>query len=1003
MENSIIIPNEDQKIKSLVKIDSLLNKNYLYEIDNHYSVLDFSDYNKVEKDDPQIKISHDANVRALRVDRWVFDKEEHNIDKFKNILNVFAGGESNLAILFKRDKNGTSLYFILKNETRDSTSKTDASNSDAELLRDAIIGNFNGTNIEKTDDYIPNKEHICSISCLTNIPSEKSEKFVSQGLEKLLEGVKPENENDSYYILILAEPLTPMQIQDIQDGYEELASAIVPYSGYQFSIGKNELESRGTIELLTDTENIFSCITKIHGVSAGINVGKGVIDGNASYNYTKAENKGSGESRAKARGNNYNLSVGKTENTTYNYQSFAIKGLLEKLQKQLERINNGKSLGLWKCASYVLASTPTMSINVANFLKSLTQGDESYIEPPIINTWHSGNSESRFFKNILEYLICFTHPVFREKEDKEFFTPTYNVTTIELADIMVFPRKSVSGLPVLECAAFGREVVTFSDYQGDIPLGSPYHMYKEVEEKQPSIKLDKESLRLHTFITGSTGSGKSNTIYQFLNEIQQKNVHFLVIEPSKGEYKHIFGNNGKVSVFGTNPELMPLLRINPFAFPNGNEDPAKNIHILEHLDRLIEIFNVCWPMYAAMPAVLKEAVEKSYENTGWDLQTSKNCYQKIKYPTFLDVMINIREIIDTSEYSDENKGNYKGALITRLKSLTNGLNGLIFTTDTPKDCELFDKNVIVDLSRVGSMETKALYMGILVMKLQEYRMTSGAMNSDLVHITVLEEAHNILRRTSTEQTSESANLLGKSVEMLANAIAEMRTYGEGFIIADQSPGLLDMSVIRNTNTKIIMRLPDQNDRELVGKAANLNDDQITELARLECGVAAIYQNNWLQPILCKVKEYEYDKKFKYKKGDTDAIKKGNAIMALKSYALNNTKVDNELKEKIESIGIDSFKTLEPELITSLFHNSNEVFKEAIKKATFEKTKLPGIKDYLVRHLEPSLSNYIKDYSEHILTCIVLENCRKDSILKELPKMWNDFIFSKEAGKDGKLA
>ena len=35
----------------------------------------------------------------------------------------------------------------------------------------------------------------------------------------------------------------------------------------------------------------------------------------------------------------------------------------------------------------------------------------------------------------------------------------------------------------------------------------------------------------------------------------------------------------------------------------------------------------------------------------------------------------------------------------------------------------------------------------------------------------------------------------KSVEMLANAIAEMRTYGEGVIIADQAPGLLDMSVI----------------------------------------------------------------------------------------------------------------------------------------------------------------------------------------------------------------
>ena len=161
-----------------------------------------------------------------------------------------------------------------------------------------------------------------------------------------------------------------------------------------------------------------------------------------------------------------------------------------------------------------------------------------------------------------------------------------------------------------------------------------------------------------------------------------------------------------------------------------------------------------------------------------------------------------------------------------------------------------------DLSRVGSVETKSMIMGILVMRLQEYRMISGKMDADLGHVTVLEEAHNLLKRTSTEQSSESSNLLGKSVEMLANAIAEVRTYGEGFIIADQAPGLLDMSVIRNTNTKIIMRLPDAQDRELVGKSANLTEDQIKELAKLPTGVAAVYQNNWLEPVLGKIEKYK---------------------------------------------------------------------------------------------------------------------------------------------------
>ena len=153
------------------------------------------------------------------------------------------------------------------------------------------------------------------------------------------------------------------------------------------------------------------------------------------------------------------------------------------------------------------------------------------------------------------------------------------------------------------------------------------------------------------------------------------------------------------------------------------------------------------------------------------------------------------------------------------------------------------------------------------MRLNEYRSVNAIeMNSNLKHVTVLEEAHNILKRTPTEQNLESANLVGKSVEMITNAIAEMRTYGEGFIIADQSPNSVDMAAIRNTNMKIIMRLPDEDDRRLAGKAAALTENQLEEIAKLPKGVAVVYQNDWLEPVLCKVnkavvQEKRYEHKF----------------------------------------------------------------------------------------------------------------------------------------------
>ena len=273
-----------------------------------------------------------------------------------------------------------------------------------------------------------------------------------------------------------------------------------------------------------------------------------------------------------------------------------------------------------------------------------------------------------------------------------------------------------------------------------------------------------------------------------------------------------------------------------------------------YIDRLVEIFNACWPMYAAMPAVLKDAIERSYQKVGWNLRNSES--EKGVFPTFFDLLDILPGVIEESHYSKDTQSDYVGALCTRVKSLTNGIYGSVLCAeDALTDEALFDCNVVVDLSRVGSMETKSLLMGILVMKLQEYRMCSSGMNSRLRHVTVLEEAHNLLRKTSAEQSQEGANLQGKSVEMLANAIAEMRTYGEGFIIADQAPGLLDMSVIRNTNTKIILRLPDEEDRKLVGKSAALKEAQIDELSKLPLGVAAVYQNEWPEAVLCQVKHY----------------------------------------------------------------------------------------------------------------------------------------------------
>lgn len=596
----------------------------------------------------------------------------------------------------------------------------------------------------------------------------------------------------------------------------------------------------------------FSSVANSIGGTLGLNVTRGTShstteQNGSSHGVSSGSSHGvsEGTSQQESHGTTDTMGTGRTQQIELCNKS--VEELLGRIEEQLKRAKESEDYGSYYCAAYFLSGYASDAILAANTYRALMVGDGSAVESGAVNLWQKRDQT----KQLREYLKRFMHPVFARQlyaDAPEFMlhTPATMVSGRELPMHLGLPTRSVHGLPVIEHTEFGRNVPDEAMPDEDkMNLGEIYHMGKP---ESADLILNRQAMASHTFITGSTGTGKSNAVYHLLDEITKNGqTTFLVVEPAKGEYKNVFGNCTDVQVFGTNPRETPLLRMNPFAFP-------ENIHILEHIDRLVEIFNACWPMYAAMPAVLKDAIERSYQKVGWDLRNSES--EKGVFPTFFDLLDILPGVIEESHYSKDTQSDYVGALCTRVKSLTNGIYGSVLCAeDALTDEALFDRNVVVDLSRVGSMETKSLLMGILVMKLQEYRMCSSGMNSRLRHVTVLEEAHNLLRKTSAEQSQEGANLQGKSVEMLANAIAEMRTYGEGFIIADQAPGLLDMSVIRNTNTKIILRLPDEEDRKLVGKSAALKEAQIDELSKLPLGVAAVYQNEWPEAVLCKIEAY----------------------------------------------------------------------------------------------------------------------------------------------------
>lgn len=831
------------------------------------------------------------------ITRWVNDTEEKNIDKLINVYQVLANESCNIALIYDRKIDCCKVTMAIVN-----TGKSDMLNiamDYRERVIEAIYGNFPGAEIKKIDlsdkgfgygipeclkkvvRYKDERETELvsaeSVAIVTNLATDKSEDFISQSMEKLLDGIVPEREEQEYRLILLASPSDDIaeQKNQLYDMYNSLS----PYASWQESYSELDNTTIGAGSSLGKSISGSIGIGASSGVSAGIGVNASIagIGGGASTSVSTSTSINAGVNFGANVGKtaNYNVTVGTNKGETRTCTNYVVKHSLDLLEEKMKRLEQCSAFGMWKFAAYAISKDAVTANNVATMYLALTQGETSYLSQSAINFWH-GTKRKDAAAIILETLKRIQQPqfilkssVYRDVPDIMMFPESTSLHTLisgkELVRALNFPRKSVAGFPVIESVSFGRETQKFSvsSIKGNVSdvtnnesdevldIGNVVHMYRAEYQR---VELDVNSLASHVFITGSTGTGKSNTVYQILDGLLKLDKKVMVIEPAKGEYKYVLG--GQCKTYGTNPKISDLLRINPFSFPTG-DGVDRPIHVLEHIDRLIEIMNACWPMYAAMPAVLKDAVEMAYINKGWDLQESE-CYP-LRFPTFADLLVTLPEVMKSSLYSQDTQSDYAGALVTRVKSLTNGINGLVLCasdSDVLTDSELFEQNVIVDISRVGSSETKALLMGLLIMKLQEYHMSSSRMNEDLQHMTVIEEAHNLLRRTSFGQGQDSANLQGKSVEMITNSIAEMRTYGEGFIIADQAPGLLDEAVIRNTNTKIILRLPDAEDRLLVGKAAALSDTQINELARLPRGVAAIYQNDWVEAVLCQFEKFE---------------------------------------------------------------------------------------------------------------------------------------------------
>ena len=956
---------------------------------------------------------HNSPIRWYSITKIVLEEGTFFPDKLSMLYMSLHNVAKNIILVINKNRHGKIELFL---GARDFVGVMNVS---GEILGAGLHGYLPGIKtIVHSKDMPGNKyekSFISNVSGLASLRDDKKENFV-QSIDNLINATSQIPMFTAYFI---ADNVSNIEAQQMIAAFNDLHNKLSPLAETQLTISENETKgishtisenfsksiSNSLSHTITNSEGFNEGTTKTKGKSGGSSVNKstnllrslwsGVVGGetgtgsNEGWNESDAFQTGrsvqkaaadqSGEtqqessSKGTADGTNESTTKGTSRQITF--KNNQVKCYLEILDAEIKRLRNGMPFGLWSVSAYFMASDGTTAETLANLYRGCIMGEESSSESYGINVWREDEQTSLLADYIYKGLL--------PRYDYKGINVSAGsiVTSKELAIHLSLPQSSVQGVLVREEQSFGRNVMTEERLteETSVEIGVVKHLGEEYTDEK--VLLSVNGLSKHAFITGTTGSGKSNTLYLLVSKLKEhkveqtdNNIKFLIIEPAKGEYKEVFGMDDDVYVYGSNPQITDLLRINPFEFPEG-------IDVYEHIDTLVEIFNACWPMYAAMPQVLKHSIIEAYKACGWNLKRSYN--PNGTFPVVEDVLDSLKEYINSSEYSSDTKGDYKGSLETRLQSLCDGIVGRMFNGKAISDEKLFNENVIIDISRVKSSETKSLLMGLLVMKLNEFRVSEQkGMNLPLRHITVLEEAHNLLKRTSTAQSAESSNMAGMAVEKIANSMAEMRTYGEGFVIVDQSPSMLDSAAIRNTNTKIVMALPEKEDRETAGKSLGLDDKHIEEISRLKTGEAIVYQTEWEEAVKTKVDYFDYHAKSKVwnyvptidEDCEEDTLKKVFAMLC-ETYATGEDFSRSKLFSLLGNTNVSGCK------LSRIKEKVNNITSPSAEDIAFVFTTIVGTAIYESAKTMTDINEFNAYISNHLLSWIGDENrCRISTFL-----------------------
>lgn len=729
---------------------------------------------------------------------------------------------------------------------------------------------------------------------------------------------------EDYTLLVLAKPVDSSEVN-------EQIQKLITVRDAAFAVSKRNISRNNSLtDTDTHTDNVAE--TKTNTVTKGLFLGMGIPFGegqpllnfgfNISHSHSEGHTKGYSDSISHAITNGGAIAAD-IQN------GFALE-LMNYADKTIQRLKGGNNNGIWQTAiCYSADSELSRNIISACLKAELSKPDPNLLPMLLFEPYASGGSNllaPRFLRprdgDINENPLC---SFINSSELGLLCTPP-------IESVPDFELRYEKQFPMLK-----RENISLEDRIGTISDG------KRQLENMP-FGLTPHDLNRHTFVCGITGSGKTSTVKKIL---ANSNVPFLVIEPAKKEYRNLNRTSSNVTVYTPGRPEINSPKINPFYILPG-------ISPQTHIDFLKDLFTASFSFYGPMPYILEKCLHNVYQNKGWNLTMGfhpllantddpsdlfelqfvdkqyKNPFHQYLFPTMKELKDEIdRYIREELQYDGEVAGNVKTAMRVRLENLCIGAKGYMFNTNHPFDESIFEKNTVFELEGLADDADKAFCMGLLIVFINEYRQVKkevGNNGSELTHLLVIEEAHRLLKNVDTERsTEEYGNPKGKAVEHFTNMLAEMRSYGQGVIVAEQIPSKLAPDVIKNSANKIIQRIVVAEDQQLIANTIGIRPEDAIQLGTLEERYALCHTEGMALPVFVRIDDIDLSGKVTdgqlYGKYSVERIRAINYSMLIDRLEQTNADV---------SASFVAFR-----LFNTLLSEKYEIVSEAIKSAVFE--------------------------------------------------------------------